>query len=110
MGVGQFSVAAATAVLDYDLADNQWWQQVGYNRFITGFGLKGSAAALDTKVRLMVDTVEIGQFYNTAAGCPNMDDLFPLGGNFVPAGTRLHIIVTDAPATNPINGVLTWNP
>lgn len=108
MGVGQFSVAAATAVVGYDLASGQIWQQQAKNRALTGFAIKGSAAALDTKVDLFIDTVKIGEFYNTGTSMPNMDDVIPLDMNFVPAGAQIHIYVTDAPGTNPINGILTW--
>lgn len=106
MGVGQVSVAAATAVVGYDLLNNTWFQQVGYNRVITGFALKGSAAAGDTAVDLFVDTVKIGTFYNTNTGFPNMDDLMPMRVS-VPANARLHAYVTDAAATNPINVLMT---
>lgn len=108
MGVGQFSIAAATAVLGYDLAQGTIWQQQSKNRYLTGFALKGSAAAVDTKVDLFIDTVKIGEFYNTNTGMANMDDVIPLDGNFCPSGSMIHIYVTDAPTTNPINGILTW--
>lgn len=105
--IGQFSVAAATAVVGYDLASGQVWQRSSKDRIITGFALKGSAGPNDTKVDLLIDTVKIGEFYNTTTGFPNMDDLNPLG-NFVPAGSDVHIYVTDAPGTNPINGILAF--
>jgi len=108
MGVGQISIAAATAVLGYDLFQNTIFQQQGKNRALTGVALKGSTAAADTKVDLFIDTVKLGEFYNTGTAFPNMDDVIPLDGNFVPAGTQLHMYVTDAPATNPINAIVTW--
>lgn len=108
MGVGQTSVAAATATLGYDLATGTIWQQQSKNRFLTGIAVKGSAAAADTKIDLFIDTVKIGEFYNTNTGFPNMDDMIPLDGNFAPAGSQIHIYVTDAPGTNPINVILTW--
>jgi len=108
MGVGQFSVAAATAVVGYDLAKDTIWQQQGKRRALTGFALKGSAAANDTKVSLFVDTVKIAEFYNNDTGFPTMDHLIPLDMNYVPPNSMIHIYVDDAPATNPINGILTW--
>jgi len=108
MGVGQFSVAAATAVVGYDLTNGAFWKQIGKHRMLTGFGLKGSAAAIDTKVELFIGTVKIGEFYNTGTGLPDNDDIVPLDGNYVPPNELIHVYVTDAPATNPINGVLTW--
>ena len=109
MGVGQNSVAAATAVVGYDLSTNQIWQQSSTDRAITGFALKGSAAANDTKVSLYVDTVKIGEFYNTSTGFPNMDDLIDIDDAYVPAGAQIHIYVDDAASTNPINLILTWD-
>ena len=109
MGVGEVSVAAATAVVGYDLFGNEWFQQVGYNRALTGIAVAGSAAALDTLVGLFVDTVKIGEFYNSATGAVlNNAHLNALEGNLVPAGTRLHCEVIDAPATNPIQVKITW--
>lgn len=108
MGVGQNSVAAATAVIGYDLAGNTIWQQQGTGRALTGFALKGSAAANDTKVDVFIDTVKVGEFYNTNTGFPNMDDVIPMPGNYVPPHSQIHIYVTDAPATNPINLILIW--
>lgn len=108
MGVGQTSTAAATAVVGYDLAVGQIWQQASEDRALTGFALKGSAAAGDTKVSLYIDTVKIGEFYNTGTGFPNRDDTVLLDGNYCPAGSQIHIYVDDAPATNPINTLVTW--
>ncbi len=102
MGNGQASIAAATAVIGYDLLKDTWFQQVGYPRLMTGFGLKGSAAAGDSSVDLFIDTVKIGTFFNTSTGFPNMDDLMPMG-HAIPAHARLHAYVTDAPASNPLN-------
>jgi len=108
MGTGEFSVAAATAVVGYDLATGTIWQQQSVDRALTGFALTGSAAAGDTKVDLYVDTVKVGEYYNTVTGFPTMDHLKPVDRIFVPAGSLLHIYVTDAAATNPINGILMW--
>ena len=62
MGVIQASIAAATAVVGYDLLKDNMLQAVGYPRVITGVGLTGSAAAGDSAVDLYVDTVLVGQF------------------------------------------------
>ncbi len=109
MGVGQFSVAAATAVVGYDLATGTIWQQSSVDRALTGFGLKGSTAGADTKISLYIDTVKVGEFYNTTTGFPNKDDVQEMDSNFVPAGAQIHIYVDDAPATNAINGIITWD-
>lgn len=109
MPTGEISVAAATAVVGYDLFGDEWFQQSPKPRALTGIGLAGSAAALDTEVELLIGTVKVGNFLNTATGAVLMDahrkalDLL-----YVPPGELLHLYVTDAPATNPINCVLEW--
>jgi hypothetical protein len=108
MGIGVNSVAAATAVVGYDLASATIWQQTSSPRVLTGISLTGSAAAGDTKVDLFVDQVKIAEFFNSKTGFPNRDDVKGLSGNYVPPGAQLHIFVTDAPATNPINVELLW--
>lgn len=109
MGIGQNSVAAATAILGYDLARDQLWKTSSRNRALTGFGMRGSGAAADTKISIYVDSVKVGEAYNDTTGFPNMDSLIPLDDNFVPAGANISIIVDDAPVTNPINIMLTWD-
>lgn len=108
MGVGQASVAAATAIVNYDLASGTAWQNQSKDRALTGFGLMGSAAAGDTKVDLFIDTVKVGEYYNINTGFPNNDSLIELDMLYVPAGAQIHVLVTDAPATNPINVMITW--
>lgn len=108
MGVGQNSVAAATAVVGYDLAKDTIWQRSAQSRALNGFGIKGSAAANDTKISLYIDVVKIGEFYNTDTGFPNMDNLIPLSGNYCPSGADIHVYVDDAPATNPVNIMISW--
>lgn len=111
MGIGQISVAAATAVVGYDLFDGEWFQQLPYARAINTIGLAGSAAALDTLCELFVETVKVGEFYNSATGAVLMDAHGQsLGAVFVPPGSKLHLYVTDAPATNPINAIIEWTP
>ena len=96
------SVAAATAIVGYDLLDNAFWRQSPADRVLTGVALKGSTAAGDTEVELFIDTVKLSTLFNTGAGYPNNDDIVPLESLFVPGGSILHAYVTDAPVTNPI--------
>jgi hypothetical protein len=107
MGMGQVSVAAATAVLGYDLTQGTLWAVQGSNRVITGIACCGSAAAGDAKFDLYVDQVKIGEFYNTTTGFPTKDHMYNLN-NFVPAGSKISMIVTDAAGTNPLNVVIQW--
>lgn len=105
--IGQVSVAAATAVLGYDLFANQTWRVSGRDRRLRGMAVTGSAAAGDSAVDLFIDQYHVGRFYNTATGFPDMSrDLQPLRGNLVPRGSTVAAIVADAPATNPLNVTL----
>lgn len=101
--IGQVSIAAAVAVLGYDLAAATTWRVSGAQRTILAAGLAGSAAALDTKIGLFVGAVRVGEMYNTSLGAVQRNaDMFRVGYR-VPAGMPISAIVEDAPATNPIN-------
>ena len=101
----QVSIAAATAVVNYDLLSSAIFRTDGRSRRIVAAGLAGSAAALDTIVRLMVGSNQVATMYNTGTGAPNRDDMFRVGEN-VPPNTPIHAYVVDAPSTNPINMAL----
>lgn len=103
--IGQFSVAAATAVVGYNLATGQTWRSAPFNRRLSGMGLTGSAAALDTHVRIMAGQQEIGDMFNSATGAVNRDAMFGVGA-LIPGGVELMVLVDDAAASNPINGAL----
>lgn len=103
MGLIYVSVAAATAVVDYDLLKDSELQEVEYARSIVGIGLKGSAAAGDSKVEIMVGDKSIGHLYNSATGfIAGRNDIIDTMSN-IPSGTKIRGIVRDAPATNPLN-------
>lgn len=108
MGMGQVSVAAATAALGYDLTTGQVWATSSSDRALTGFAMCGSAAAGDTKVSLYVDQVLVGEFFNTTTGYPTRDHFYSIDA-YVPAGSKISCIVTDAAATNPVNVVIQWD-
>lgn len=97
------SIAAATAVVGVDLLADQPGAVSNVPRRINYIGLAGSAAALDTQIRLMAGTTQLANPFNSSLGAVTRDDRFALTGATLPAGTRLYAIVTDAPATNPIN-------
>ena len=98
----QVSVAAATAVVGFDLLRENTQRVAGYQRMIKRVALKGSAAALDTEIQLMVGQTEVARLFNSGTGAPNRDDLFEVGIR-VPANAPVYAKVVDAPATNPIN-------
>ena len=98
---GQVSVAAATAVIGYDLLTGVTWAVSSRRRRLVAAGLAGSAAALDTKIRLMSGTDLVSEMFNAGTGAPNRDSMMRVGET-IPAGRQLFAIVDDAPATNPI--------
>ncbi len=101
MGVIMQTVAAATAAVGYDLLQGNQLQQVGYDRIITALGFTGSTAAGDCAFDLYVDTVLVGQFYNSDTGMANRDDMFPCEF-IVPANSKITARVNDAANGNPV--------
>lgn len=102
MPVYEVSVAAATAVLGYDLLTNR--RDAAFSsvpRVITGIALTGSAAADDTVVELKVGNTLVAVLRNITTGNPTNDHIQPLNAG-VPIGAPIQLTVTDAPATNPI--------
>jgi len=108
--LAQVSIAAATAVVNYDLLQNNLFNQDSSPRRIVAAGLAGSAAAEDSEVRLLVGDREVGQLFNTNTGFPTQNaDMMPLNEP-IPPGSQIRAIVVDAPATNPINLTLDIRP
>ena len=101
--IGQNSVAAAVAVLGYDLATNQTWRVAGQDRVLNAMGLAGSAAITDAKCDILIGQVKIGELYNSSLLAVNINTDMFRGGAFIPGGTPIAILVTDAPATSPLN-------
>ena len=104
------SVAAATAVVGYDLLQDEYWQQQPYMRFLDGLALCGSAAAGDTEVEIFIGQIKTSVMFNSKTGFPDRDDIIPSEPIRVPGGAQLHAYVTDAPATNPINLMMLIRP
>lgn len=102
MGTIVESVAAATAVLGYDLMSNSILQSVGYPRVITGIGFTGSNAAGDCMADVIVDGRVYTQLVNIDTGYPNNDEIIPMNIP-VPSGSKIIVRITDAASTNPIN-------
>jgi len=107
MALSVVSVAAATAVLGYNMLTNRPDISVsGRARVLRAVGLTGSAAAGDSAVDIKVGDRIVSSLYNTALGFPTADaGKFPTSF-VVPAGVPVSVIVTDAPATNPLNVLL----
>lgn len=104
MALTTVSVLAATAVLGYDLLANRPdVASSGQRRTIRSLALVGSAAAGDARVDVKVGSRIVATLYNTATGFPSADaSTFPTAYH-VPAGSAISVVVTDAPATNPLN-------
>lgn len=96
------SLAAATAVVGFDLADGERWKEQGNDRVLLGVALCGSAAEGDSEVDLFVDETRIATIFNTKLLFPDEDDLIDIGVQ-VPANSEFSAVVIDAPATNPLN-------
>jgi len=104
MALSIVSVAAATAVVGYDLLTNRPdISSSGVRRVLRALALTGSAAAGDTAVDVKVGNRTVASLFNSATGFPTNDaSKFPTS-YAVPPGSAVSVIVTDAPATNPIN-------
>lgn len=108
MPTAEVSVAAATAVVGYDLFNDEWFQSWPDDRTLTGIGVAGSTAALDSEIELFVGIRKVGNYMNKAAGAVLMDAHRVELDAEVDAGEMLHAYVTDAPATNPLNVMIEW--
>lgn len=105
MSAIEVSVAAATAALDYNLLGNSPHRQSTAARVLRQAALKGSAAAGDSQVAILINQTEVARIYNSGTGFPNKDDLKWVGVR-IPPGAEVAAVVTDAPATNPLNLLL----
>lgn len=108
MAVWEVSIAAATAVVGYDLLTGlPMAKSSGASRALRSGGVAGSAAALDTAVDVMIGGVIVGKLHNVSTGMVQSDrDMTDFGDLYIPPGEALSLLVTDAPATNPINARL----
>jgi len=101
MSLTTLGTAAATAVLGYNLLQNRPdVQSSGRNRTLRGLALTGSAVIGDCSVEVKVEDRVVATVFNSALLTPQMDrDLMKLSV-YVPAGSAVSVIVTDAPATS----------
>lgn len=102
-------VAAATAVVGYDLLNDIRQAQSPNDRALTGVGLTGSAVIGDCEIELLVDDVTIGHYFNSALLTPQVDrDIISLEDLGWASGARLQAVVIDAPATSILYLVYLW--
>lgn len=107
--VAEESIAAATAVLGYDLLQSNINNLATSPRMLTRAGLAGSATALDSAVDLMVGRIVVATLYNVATGAVLTDAHMRDINALVPGGEQVRAVVTDAPATNPLNIVVEFD-
>jgi len=111
MTVINASVAAATAVVGYDLLKDMVLSSVNYGRNIRYIGLCGSAVIGDCKAELFIGANSVGEFRNTKLGfASGINTDFIEINAYVPANTKVSMIVRTAPTTNPLNPTLVFNP
>ena len=97
------SVAAATAVVGYDIFQgNENLRRRNFPRVITGIGVCGSAAAADTHFELFVNGVRMGDFPNITTGYPTNDHKKRVSIP-VPRNALVEAKMVVAPTTNAIN-------
>lgn len=96
MGVYMVSPGGASAV-GADLIDGKRWQLDNIPRIITRAGFAGSAAIDDCEVEVYAGDKLVSVIRNTsAADLPLANsDMFNVGA-YVPAGDKIHVIVSDA--------------
>ena len=97
----EISVAAAVAILDYNLLQSSPHRQTTGDRTLRAVALTGSAAPGDSAVSILVNQTEVARIYNSKTGFPNRDDLKAVGVR-VPSNAEIAAIVVDAAATNPL--------
>lgn len=109
MVVGFETIAQATAIAGYNIADGKWWQESARARIMTKLGIVGSANAGDTKVEIFFGDQKIGEWVNTLGGAPgatvglSRDHFQDLAVGFVlGAGIPINIKVVTQPTTNAI--------
>jgi len=96
-------IAAATAVVGYDLLTNVRDARANYSRVLDGLVLVGSAAAGDTEIELFIGGKSVGKYINTSTGVAydRQKDLIPMD-IFIPANSPMEARVTDAASTNAV--------
>lgn len=94
-------VAAATAVVGYNLTTAERWARSPQHRVLNGIALTGSAVIGDSEVDVYIDEVRVSGLFNSALLTPQVDrDIVPVSALVVPAGAEIQALVLDAPATS----------
>lgn len=106
--IGTVQVAAATAVVNYDLAQNQRWQISSRPRVIRELSIVGGNAINEARIGLYIENTYIGSFFNTRSGVVSAlkEDKKDLGAVYVPPASKISLIVEVAPTVSPITAEL----
>lgn len=97
--------AAATALVGVDLARNERRQVSSKPRVIRGIAVVGANAINEAAVDVYIEDFYVGRFRNTHSGVVGIlipDDVKPIGNRYVPAGSKISLIVAIAPTVSPI--------
>jgi len=108
MSAVEISIAAAVAVLNYNMLQNSPHRQDSRPRRLKAAALAGSAAAGDSAVAISINQLEVARIFCTTTGFPTRDHLKEIEVP-VPANSEVSVVVVDAPATNPLNLLLEFS-
>jgi hypothetical protein len=100
-----WQVAAATAVVDYDLCQDKMFQKSSKPRRLVKIAFVGSTATGDCHADVYFGSEKVMSIQNSAALTayePEKDWYWHSSKLFLPAGVPLRIIVTDAANSNPV--------
>ena len=111
MGIKTITIATTASVNDDALSGDSLARKP-FGRRISSLGLAGSAQPGDYGVKITVEGVEAGEYYNLAAGANTMPDReTTYGVNIpVPANFLVEALVLAAPTTNAGKMILETKP
>jgi len=88
-------ILTAAALVGVDLAAQDRNNVSSRDRALRGVGVVGSVAINDFWVDVFIGNHFVGRFYNTniaAAAINMMEDVIPVGNQFVPPGDKIAVI------------------
>jgi len=101
--IGRASVAAATAVANYDILRDVIWKVANHPRVIRRIGVVGSAVINDCSAVLYVGSTRVAELSPTTIGvvAPKEDDMIDMA-QVVPAGAEVSLLMSVGATTNPV--------
>lgn len=101
MDLNVVEAAAADFAVGADMLADHRYKRTGFDRWITGMALVGSAAAGDMKVEIYVGSSSVAELYNDKTGLGVNKDSVLTYRIAVRAGQVISAVVRDASGTNP---------